>query len=258
MKVAAVQYRAVKHDLQASLEGLCALARLAAPGSDLLVLPEMAVTGYVFRSPEDVSRVAEPPEGPTFQALSRIAAQTRCWIVAGFPEVEGEHFFNSAMVIDREGALRFVYRKTLLYELDFFWATPGDSGYRTFETGAGTFGVGICMDLNDDAFIEWLGSQTGLDAIAFPTNWLDQGYQVWGYWAWRLEGVKAALVAANTWGHEEGTAFRGESAVLRQRTLLAAAPPTGNGFIGVELTPRVEAPARTPPPASEGAPRASS
>lgn len=202
--------------------------------ADLVVLPEMCLTGYVFHSPEEAARVAEEPGGPTYEMLAPFARLGSTYLVAGFPEKDGDYLFNSAMVIDPQGELEFVYRKTLLYEDDFPWATPGDSGYRIFATDAGDFGVGICMDLNDDAFIEWLG-RTRPRAVAFPTNWIDQGYNIWGYWAWRLLDLDCALVAANTYGPEEHTAFRGESAVLQQRTILAAAEAVGDCVIRAQL-----------------------
>ncbi len=234
MRVAAVQFKAVKGDFQRSLESLARLTERAALSAHLVVLPEMAVTGYVFHSPEQASRVAEPPQGPTFQRFSAIARKNSCWLVVGFPELAEDGLFNSAQVISPEGELVFVYRKTLLYEADFPWAIPGDSGYRKFDTDQGSFGVGICMDLNDDGFVDWL-ERARPEVLAFPTNWLDQGYNIWGYWAWRLGQLPCALVAANTWGQEEEITFRGESAVLKERTILARAPHQGDCFIYARL-----------------------
>lgn len=230
MRVAAVQFKPDKTQLVASRERLVALTRRAAKDCDLVVLPEMAITGYIFPDAAAVRAVAEPATGPTFQALSVVAAEAQCWIVGGFAEIDGTHLYNSAWIIDRTGTLRFVYRKTLLFESDEHWATPGNSGYAQFDTGAGTFGVGICMDLNDDAFVCWC-ADTPLTAIAFPTNWLDQGTDVWPYWAWRLEASPAALVAANTYGFEGEVLFHGRSVILEQRQVLASAPAEGDGII---------------------------
>lgn len=237
MKLGLVQFKADKGDKAGSLGRLVALTERAADGADLVVLPEMAATGYVFPDRSAVRAVSEPPDGPTWQALSPIAARSRAWIVAGFPEVAGDVLFNSALVIDPAGQLAFVYRKTLLYSADMHWASPGDSGYRSFDTDAGRFGVGICMDLNDDRFIEWVSGQN-LDAVAFPTNWVqseDKSWHTWDYWAWRMDGQRAALAAANTWGVDGGVTFTGQSAVLRDRTILAAGPLRGNGSVKVDL-----------------------
>ncbi len=217
------------------------LATVASEGVDLLVLPEMAVTGYVFPDLDAVRAVAEPQDGPTFTALSEVAARSGSWIVCGFPERDGDRVFNSALVIDPSGQRAFTYRKTLLYSADLPWATPGDSGYRRFDTAHGSFGVGICMDLNDDRFVDWCAREA-VDVVAMPTNWIDEDQDVWPYWAMRLYPLKATLVAANTWGAEADTRFSGASAVLTRDRLLAGAPKRGDGFITATL------------PAASGAP----
>jgi len=90
------------------------------------------------------------------------------------------------------------------------------------------------MDLNDDRFIEHLRS-TQTRVLAFPTNWLDQGFKVWNYWAWRLRDTQACLVAANRYGVEDGTTFSGDSAVLDGRTLLAWTGADGDGVILAQI-----------------------
>ena len=237
MRVAAVQFKARRGRPAESRGALVELAGRAAEGADLVVLPEMAVTGYVFPDAASVAAVAEPAAGPTCAALAEVARLRRAWLVCGFPERAGDRLYNSALVLDREGALRAVYRKTLLYDADLPWATPGDSGYALFDTGAGVFTVGICMDLNDDAFVGWCRDQRPR-AIAFPTNWIDEDSPVWSYWAWRLQGCDAALVAADTWGCEGQTRFRGESAILDGLVLRAAAPREGDAVLRATLPPR--------------------
>ncbi len=234
MIAAAIQFKATKGDWNQSLHRISPYIEAAAGPCDLVVLPEMALTGYLFDSVEAAMQVAEAPDGPTYQALAPYAKKGNCYLVAGFPEKDGDDVFNSALVIDPRGKLEFVYRKTLLYEADFPWATPGDSGYPLIKTEHGEFAVGICMDLNDDAFIEWL-ERNQPRAVAFPTNWLDQDYNIWGYWAWRLGNLQCALVAANSYGPEGDIAFRGESAILQQRTILAAAPRIGDDLIAAPL-----------------------
>ncbi|MGM0576967.1 MAG: carbon-nitrogen hydrolase family protein [Myxococcota bacterium] len=234
MRVAAVQYKANKADRRASLRALVALSEEAAAGADLVVLPEMAATGYVFPDRAAVEAVAEPADGPTSAALAEVSRRHGVWLVAGFPEVAGDRLFNSALVLDPTGAHRFTYRKTLLFDEDLHWATPGDSGYATFDAGAGTFTVGICMDLNDEGFVDWC-RKAAARAIALPTNWIEQDLPVWAYWAWRLGGVPSALVAANTWGAEGDTRFCGRSAVLEGGTVLAHAPAEGDAVIRANL-----------------------
>lgn len=230
MSVTAVQFKPRKGDLQGSLARLVAFADQAAAGSRLVVLPEMAATGYIFRSRAAIDRVAEPAGGPTFEALRPIARRHKCWLVCGFPERDGDKRFNSAMVIDPSGALRSVYRKTLLFVADELWADPGDSGYSVFDTDVGRVTVGICMDLNDDRFTEWLRAQQP-DICAFPTNWVEEHEPVWPYWQERIAGSSTTLVAANTYGWDESVLFSGRSAVLQHDRLLRGAFWAGDALV---------------------------
>jgi predicted amidohydrolase len=234
MNVAAVQFKAKRGDRDGSRSRLLALADEAAAGADLVVLPEMACTGYVFASVAEAQRVAEPADGPTVRLFQEVAARRGAWIVGGFPESAGSRLYNSAFVIDARGQLAFTYRKTMLYEADRTWAWPGDSGYRRFETAGGAFGVGICMDLNDPRFLLWCW-RSRLDAIAFPTNWVEEGLEVWPYWRERVGGSGAALVAANTWGDEPGVMFTGRSAVIEGDVVRASAARTGDAVVRAEV-----------------------
>lgn len=230
MRVAAVQFKAQRPDVDRSRGALVALASDAAANSDLVVCPEMAATGYLFPSAEAVADVAEDAGGPTFRALSEIAREHGTWIVAGFPERDGALLYNSALIINAEGALEWVYRKTLLYEQDVSWATPGNSGYRRFNIGSSTFTPGICMDLNDAFFTRWIQVSRS-DVVAFPTNWVDEGSDVHAYWRLRLKGSKATLVAANTWGTEGDTRFSGRSAIMGSDRVSAEAGFEGDAVI---------------------------
>ena len=228
MRVAAVQFKPSRGRKDEALRRLVSLVGHAE--ADHVVLPEMAATGYLFPTPEDADRVAEAPDGPTFQALSPVAARQRCWIVAGFAERAADALFNSALVIDPAGALASVYRKTMLFPPDEWWARPGDTGYRAFDTDAGRFGVGICMDLNDDRFVAWCAG-AALEAVAFPTNWVDEGEDPWDWWRLRTATWPGALVAANSYGREWILGFTGKSAVMRRGEILASAPPSGDAVI---------------------------
>jgi predicted amidohydrolase len=239
MRVAAIQFKALLGDLEASREAMARLCLEAARDADLVVLPEMAATGYLFDDPAHARTVAEPARGPTLALLAPIARECGAWIVCGFPEDAGDRLYNSALVIDDAGELRFVYRKTMLYDPDKLWAEPGDSGYRVFATRAGDFTVGICMDLNDDEFLAWCHEAAPM-AVAFPTNWLDEGFAVWRYWAWRLAGLETTLVAANSWGPERDIVFSGASAVLTCHEVLAVAPTRGDGIIRAVVGVRPE------------------
>ena len=156
MRVAAVQFEPTRGPSPGSLPRLVPLVQQAARGADLVVCPEMAATDYLFPDPSAARRVAEMPMGPTFQALAPIARRNGCWLVCGFAEDAGDVLFNSALVIDPDGQLAFVYRKLLLYEPDHCWASPGDRGVVVIDIAGLRATVGICMDLNNPHYTRML------------------------------------------------------------------------------------------------------
>lgn len=251
MRVAAVQFKA-RADPEAGRAALAEVVRHAAQNADLIVCPEMAISGYGFENPESVAGAAEEPDGPTARALR--AAAGGAWVVYGFPERDGTRLFNSAAILAPDGRLHGVYRKRLLFEADESWATPGDRDYPLVETEAGRFGVGICMDLNDDRFLEWCAT-AALDAIAFPTNWIQEDGSVWDYWRWRLytgwpveagvpqtvlqrRRVDAVLVGANSYGAEGAWMLRGESAILSWNRAYATASTGGDAVLTATIPVR--------------------
>lgn len=239
MKLAAVQYRPPKGDpITARFELVELVTDAAKRGAELIVAPEMATCGYVWDNPEELMPHAEFPQGPTFKALAKVAKRYRVWIVVGIPEVATEveegreviRLYNSALVINAAGRLSACYRKVALFELDLSWATPGARRY-LLQTGFAHVGVGICMDLNDDRFIQWL-NLARVNVLAFSANWIDQGEEVIPYWQWRLSPWNGWLVAANTYGNGEGLKFRGESAILAPGgSVVAKAATSGDDVV---------------------------
>ncbi|MFT6816544.1 MAG: putative amidohydrolase [Myxococcota bacterium] len=237
MRVAAIQFEPTRGPSLGSLLRLVPLVEQAAAGADLVVCPEMAATGYLFASVDEARAVAETPTGPTFQALSPIAQQHQCWVVCGFAEDAGESLYNSAMVIAPDGSLAFVYRKLLLYDPDYNWAQPGDSGVAIVEIGGLRVSVGICMDLNNPHFVQWL-ADARIDICAFPTNWVhDDVMDVHTYWQERLAPTHTVLVAANRYGQEDDTCFSGRSAVLSRAGVLTTGPREGDSVLTIDLAP---------------------
>jgi len=137
----------------------------AAQGAEILCLPELFGCLYPCQR-EDVSRfdLAEPVPGPTTEALARVAREREVVIVAPLFEKRAEGVFhNSAVVIDADGSVLGLYRKMhipddpLYYEKFYF--SPGDLGFRSFDTRYGHVGVLICWD-------QWFPEAARLTALA--------------------------------------------------------------------------------------------
>lgn len=232
--VAALQFKPWRGAVEENRERLAYLIRTAAEaGAELVVAPEMCTTGYVFPDRESIRPYLETRGGPTHQLFADLALELGITLAYGWAEIDSDsdRFYNAATVLFGDGRDPIPYRKRLLYEADTTWAEPGDTPYPMWTTKRGhQASLGICMDLNDDRFLYHL-RESGVRLCAFPTNWLDQGFSVWNYWAYCLRETETCLVAANTYGVEDETPFRGESAVLDGRVLLAYAGPSGDDIV---------------------------
>ncbi|MCQ4209193.1 nitrilase-related carbon-nitrogen hydrolase [Streptomyces longispororuber] len=149
-----------------------AIEAAAGAGARVVVLPELANSGYVFASAAEARALAEPVEGPTVTAWSAAARRHGVTLVAGLAELDADdRVRNSAVLIDPTGTVRAVYRKTHLFgtEKDFF--VPGDERPPVVDVeGVGRIGVMVCYDLE---FPEWvrLAALAGTELLCAPVNW---------------------------------------------------------------------------------------
>lgn len=144
MKAGFIQFDPLFGDIDGNVEKAANMAERTE--ADLLVLPELFNTGYLFRSKEEVARLAEEiPGGPTTEALCEIARKRNIHIVAGIAEREGDRFFNSAVIVSPRGYVD-TYRKLHLFYEEKRWFEPGNRGFKVYDIGMCTIGVIICFD----------------------------------------------------------------------------------------------------------------
>jgi len=144
-------------------------AKLDEAEADLLVLPELCVSGYQFASQEEVQRLAEPvPDGPTTKRLLDLAKKKRLVIVAGLPERAGSVCYNSAIAVGPQGFIG-CYRKTHLFFEETLFFTPGDSGFHVWDIGQAKIGVMICFDWYYPEAARTLALK-GADVLCHPSN----------------------------------------------------------------------------------------
>ncbi|WWD22277.1 hypothetical protein CI109_106768 [Kwoniella shandongensis] len=191
VRIACVQYDPKLGKVKENTARVEELTKGLTPGSlDLLVLPEMALSGYMFSSAISILPYLEPQRiGPTSLLARSLARRLRCHVIAGYPEAlptapqpssssrpstpmtsqrnntgphemkdlegEGEGVgWNSAVVVGPSGEVVGNYRKTFRFETDKTWAKEGD-GFVHFDLPEplGRVAVGICMDMNPKDFI---------------------------------------------------------------------------------------------------------
>ena len=127
------------------------LGQAAAKGAKLVVFPEAALTGYCFETLDEARPLAEPIPGPSTKAFQKLARRHAVVVIASLFEkrAPGVHH-NTAVVIDADGSILGLYRKMhipddpLYYEKFYF--TPGDLGFRAWQTRYAKIGVLICWD----------------------------------------------------------------------------------------------------------------
>ncbi len=136
---------------------------------DLLVLPELAFSGYQFATMEEVLALAEPvPDGPTTRVCADLARRHRLHLVVGLPERDGGTYYNSAILVGPSGFLG-CYRKTHLFFEETLFFSPGDSGLRVWDIGPARLGVMICFDWYYPEVARTLALR-GADVVCHPSN----------------------------------------------------------------------------------------
>lgn len=163
-----VQYDVAFGDWSANARQVRTLVA-AAKGADLLVLPELAFSGYDFRDKAELASLAESFEdGPTRTLLSEVARENNVVLVAGYAEAAPEGCYNAAMLLCPDGTAHN-YRKIHRFNREQDLFLPGDKAPAVVETPAGRIGMMICFD--------WFFPETarclalaGAQIIAHPSN----------------------------------------------------------------------------------------
>lgn len=149
-----------------------ALARRAArEGANLIVLPELANTGYTFQSRAEAYAHAQTlQDGASLQAWADFAQEQQVYLAAGFAERDGLKLYDSAVLFGPEGMLGH-YRKAHLWNQEKLWFTPGDLGFPVFETPIGRIGLLICWDIWFPEVPRLMAAQ-GADILCSLNNWV--------------------------------------------------------------------------------------
>lgn len=204
-------------------------------GANVVVLPELASSGYVFADEDEAAATAEPLTGPFVRTLEALSSRHGCIVVAGLNERAGELRHNSAVLIGSEGLLA-TYRKLHLFNDERSWFAPGD-GLTLVETPVGLVGMVVCYDLRFPEAARAL-ALAGAEIIAVPTNWVasfkhtvwdDRGYCQGDYLAMATAGQNGVVVAcADRVGVEREVRFIGASIVVGPEGWPVAGPAGGD------------------------------
>jgi N-carbamoylputrescine amidase len=169
-----IQMRMGKHAKE-NLDKACAmLDQAAGKGVQVACLPELFLTEYFCQQIDPATfNLAEPIDGPTVQALSKVAKKNGMVVVGSiFERAAAGLYYNTAVIIGRDGKTIGHYRKMHiphdpLFEEKYYFA-PGDLGFKAFDTGVGKIGTLVCWD-------QWypegarLTAMQGAEVLFYPT-----------------------------------------------------------------------------------------
>jgi predicted amidohydrolase len=166
MDVAVVQFRPEFGDVERNLARMAEL--VSSRDADLFVLPELALSGYLFESPEEALSLSQTPDASEFDPISDIARGKGAAVVIGFAERAGGAVFNSSLLVAPDGA-RTTYRKIQLFWGEKTIFSPGDRPPTTVEVGGVRLGMMICFDWVFPEVARSLALQ-GADILCHPSN----------------------------------------------------------------------------------------
>ena len=210
-----------------------AVREAAAAEADLVVLPELALAGSCFLSPELARAAAEDREGSTVALLRALSSELGLVVVCGFPERADDAVYNAAVIVDRGDVLGF-YRKVHLWGSEPVAFTPAADPPLVVDTSAGRVAVMICYDLEIPEWVR-LAAQAGADMVAVPANW-PRNARTGDRPAIEVVKAQAAsayysvhVLVADRCGVERGVEWEGASLISAPDGALIVGPATAPG-----------------------------
>jgi N-carbamoylputrescine amidase len=233
--VAAIQTSYASEDIQANIDKTAGFIRDAAAKGAQVILPSELFQGPYFcvSQEEKWFGTAYPwREHPAVVQLQPLARELGVVIPVSIFEREGPHYFNSLVMIDADGTLMGVYRKSHIpdgpgYQEKYYFR-PGDTGFKVWNTKFGRVGVGICWDqwYPETARAMMLqGAEILMYPTAIGTEPHDDTLDTAAPWQRAMQGHAVSnvvpVVGANRIGHEQvtdaGQTFYGHSFIANHR-----------------------------------------
>ena len=123
---------------------LKSLEEASKKGADYVLFPELYLTGYIMD--QQLAILAETEDGPSIRRIREEAKRYGVGAIVGFPELEGDLLYNTALFIGKNGEIIGKYRKVHLYHREKEWFTPGES-FPVFSLPEGNIGLMITYDM---------------------------------------------------------------------------------------------------------------
>jgi len=207
-----------------------AITAAAADGARLIVLPELATSGYVFENREEARSVAME-RGDDRWRIIQDALPENTVAVVGYCEDGGADLFNTAAVLTRSGRVGD-YRKSHLWGLERTIFTGGDTGGAIVDTAVGRLGVAICYD-NEFPEVPRKLALAGAELLALPVNWPAVARPAGEHPPETIQAMAAArssrlaTIIADRSGEERGVEWTAGTTIIDEDGWVAAEPRDG-------------------------------
>ncbi len=238
MRAGVVQFRPEFGDVKGNTERL--LSMVAGEDADLFVMPELALSGYVFESRDEAMSLSQDPGSSEFRDVAAMAAEKKATIVLGFAERAGDRLYNSSILIPPDGKTS-VYRKVQLFCNEKKIFDPGDRSPGVVEVAGVRLGMMICFDWIFPEVARTLALK-GADVLCHSTNLvlpLCQDAMVTRCVENRVFALTSNRVGTESRAGSEFT-FTGRSQVVSPRgDVLARADACGEAVLVVEIDPNL-------------------
>jgi len=221
MRVAVSQKKCLPGNIQVNISDCLNIIKAAREGeADLVVFPELSDTGYELNNIS--SDVAGYKNESPLGAIQKAAVKSGIAVVAGLTELSEFGLYNTAVAIDKEGAVIARYRKIHLY-------TPNGEGVFTpgnepvlFEFMGFRFGVNICYDIRFPEFSRHL-FRSGMNVLIVPTAWPFPRVEHWNLLT-RARAIEnqCYVIGANRVGTDAGFTFCGNSRIVDPHGVMVA------------------------------------
>lgn len=221
----AVLQSALTDDAATNIKRVSELVREAAAKGANVILPSELFEGHYFCTTQEETnfdRAYPWRESPAVKAMAKLAADLNVVIPVSIFEKAGPAYFNTVVMIDADGSLMGIYRKSHIpdgpgYQEKYYFR-PGDTGFRVWDTRHGRIGVGICWDQWYPECARAMVLQ-GADVLLYPTaigsEPHDTSLDTAARWRRAMLGHAVSNVtpvaAANRVGAENGQVFYGTS-----------------------------------------------
>lgn len=226
LRVAAVSPEIVFGDVDGNLDRIrAAIVAAGHRGARLIVLPELATSGYVFADRAEAEGLALAGDDARWAAVHAVIPDGAV-VVVGYAERDGEQLYNSAAVLTRSARLAD-YRKSHLWGAETLVFDRGDDAGLVVDAPFGRLGVALCYDIEFPEVPRRL-ALAGADVLAVPVNWPLVPRPEGEHAPELIQAMAAArssrvpVVIADRWGAERGVDWTDGTAIIDEQGWIVA------------------------------------